>query len=198
MGKGKVEDVILRQQKIVDIEESLKKKGEIITRAKIIEELHKAGFPSASLSTLYRDRVALARNNRFVRDLAESTYSKYVGDIFERMETLQEQVDNWHKNPPKITKQKVEPIGLYPKGHKQAGQPMFKIIETTVETMNPVTISQFDLRIQETKLGALKGDIVDTSVALISEEFDKLQQENEALERAKKKLEEEKASATSS
>ena len=68
----------------------LKKDGQRVNRYTIKDKLDKLGF-EVSVATVYRDTMAVNRENTWVRDLSESNYSAYQEEIDNNLEWVAHQ-----------------------------------------------------------------------------------------------------------
>ena len=62
--------------------------GRKIIGKEIIKKMKELGYPEYTKDTLYRDRCRLNRKNPFLRDMAESNYSKIVEEMWNDIELV--------------------------------------------------------------------------------------------------------------
>lgn len=91
MPKGKSPrnfDVIkTRREKLIEIQSKYYRDEKHLSPKLMLKELDKAGF-KIDRKTLYNDRKYLAESNNFVRDIAESFYSQMIEDMFNDLEHI--------------------------------------------------------------------------------------------------------------
>lgn len=179
-----VQDIQERRNELNTIISNFETRGKKFTKKILVEELAKKGF-RIDARTLYRDLVVIMKDDSFVRDLAKSTYSAYIHRIFDEIDGYDEKIHEWMEDPPKTHKRILE----YDQSHPMAKPKIKRVIE---ETTSKTEILKLGLRIQEFRINALKGDLVNTSVALLSKDFQRLEIENEELQRINSRFEEER------
>lgn len=155
------------QQAMSDFENS----GIPFKRKHIIEIMRKGDYPDYNTDKYYSDWGYVAKENTFVRSLTEGAYSRYVQDIYSKLLEYQEQLSDWQKEPPKIYRQTIESL-------KQSdGNP--RVTRTIVTTVSPIVISNLGLQITKALLSLVKGDVMDTSFAIVQDEVESLRKKLE-------------------
>lgn len=163
--KSPISLVVRRRSTIIKIASEYSDKGEKLTTELMLQELEKKGFKISS-RTLYEDRLDIAKGNNYVRNIAESTYSEQIESIMTSLDILESKYWEWMKNPPQIKKQKVELAG------KDAdGKPVYKILESSLETISPVAIGKDIREIVMAKKEVISGDVLDLSIVMLAEKY---------------------------
>jgi len=166
-GRNSDESVDKRRLVLQEIINDCHKSGNHPSNRYLLEQINKKGFPITRM-TLYTDRVKLARENTFVRDIAESTYSQIIEDIFNNITFIESEAfemanKSWTRTKT-ITRNN---------SNKKKGQPK-TITETHTETNDAVTKERFlrlALECQTAKINLLKGDTINITVALLSKKL---------------------------
>lgn len=175
-GRNSDESVDKRRLALQEIINGCHKSGNPPSNQYLLEQLSKRGFPITRM-TLYTDRRWLAKQNTFVRDIAESTYSQIIEDIFNNISLIESKAfelanKSWTKTK---TITRTNP-------NAKKGQPK-TITETQTETNDAVPKERFlslALDCQRERMNLLKGDVTDITVAMLSKRLDqyKLQLED--------------------
>ncbi len=167
-GRNSDESVEKRRSALQEIINDCHKSGKNPSNKYLLEQLNKKGFPITRM-TLYIDRVKLARENTFVRDIAESTYSQMIEDIFNNITTVEGEAfemanKSWTRTKT-ITRNNP---------NRKKGQPK-TITETHIETNDAVSKERFlrlALDCQSAKTNLLKGDVINVTVAMLGKRLD--------------------------
>ena len=166
------EDIRKRHDVIRQTQMEYYEKKEKLTQSRLLQELKKKGY-APSIATLNRDLVEVAKGNNFVRNIAESTYSKHIEDMYNSLDTLEEMCWQWIDSPPQILKQKLEPTGEKDK----KGKPVFRVIEMTMETISPRMITSDIREIAMAKKDLLTGNALNVSIVLLGNKSTHLQED---------------------
>jgi hypothetical protein len=180
MGKKLSNKEIQKRQEILqETINNAHKEGVVLSAKYLINKMRERGYKMDRM-TLYRERKALANQNNFVRDIAESTYSQMIEEIWDGLTNLEEKAQDlsekqWtravmvKKHRPPETPAEEENPNLIP-AHS---------IERRVETLSFQPKAMF-LRLQkeimEQKMALLKGDTMNVSVAFLSSKLNDYKQ----------------------
>jgi len=175
-GRNSDESVDKRRLALQEIINDCHKSGKHPSNKYLLEQINKKGFPITRM-TLYTDRVKLARQNTFVRDIAESTYSQMIEDIFNNVSFIESEAFEMAKKSWIRTKTITRN-----NPNTKKGQPK-TITETHTETNDAVSKERFlrlALDCQHAKTDLIKGDVINVTVAMLGKRLDqyKLQLEN--------------------
>ena len=165
-----VDDIAGRRLMLAKVIEKAQTDDKHLTEKEQLAIMKKKGY-NMSRATLYTDKTALNRSNTFVRDLAESNYSKYIEDIFKTLDFVEAEAriqynKKWTQD--KVVKKETQD-GVMVETHITEEQAMPK-------NMFLLTIA----RAAELKARLLAGDAVHISVALLAQKFAKMTNELEA------------------
>lgn len=179
MVKRSVRDVIIRLDYMQKLAERLHKENRYSKKV-LFAEMQKK-YKTYSQATFYRDLTEINQDNTFVRDIVESNFSSMVEENYRSLEKIEDNVEEWEKSPPQIRKDYVEyeeTGNLIKNKQGKLDKEVRSILKKSViETMSPLTILQFKVDIIRFKLEILKGNIVDTSIALITNKFERMEEE---------------------
>jgi len=154
--------------KLEEIITQYKTQNKHYTPKQLIEDLAAEGY-FVDRSTVYRDLVCLSRGNTFVIDIAQSRYSEMIENCFNILEESLALTAKWLEEPPEIITKKFQADKDNP------GKTI--LVGIIKETISPITILERRIEIGKLMLEALNGDLINTSVQLISDEFQRLQEE---------------------
>lgn len=141
-----------------------------ISEKYLMGELEKKDY-HITRGTLYFDRIAIAKMNTFVRDMAESSYSQIIEDIYNNIglieaEAFQLANMTWQKE--RVTRTDL------PKAKNTKGAAKQSKVEE-VERNNFIPKERFlrlALECQTAKTNLLKGDVTNITVAMLSKRLD--------------------------
>lgn len=163
-----IEVITKRRETIVQIRGQYKEKKQKLTTALLIAELDERGYKKVNERTLYRDMLEISKGNSYVRNIAEATYSEDIEKLAESLNIAEDQYWAWLKDPPTITKQKLEP---------GANKDEFIVVESTIETVSPITILDRIVAVVEAKKTLLSGDVLNLSIAMLGQRYREMQQQ---------------------
>lgn len=161
-------DIDTRRDAIVKIKKDLESKHIPVNRDIVLEQLLKQNF-KVTAGTVYRDLVHLSRQNTWVRDLGESTYS-------ERQETIDKELDSVLKEAWEIYHKKwtrdttTKKMGSNSKGEFETTE------ETTTQEMSGPKIESLRLilEVQKLKMAHTNKDNIHIAAAILGEDVRKL------------------------
>lgn len=169
MPKNTHDDILIRRTILSGIITKLKREGKTINRFTLKPLLQRAGF-DVDESTVYRDLTALNRENTWVRDLAESSYSAYQEDISDTLDWVVHQAKIQYKKKWTASKQMK----------KETGKGIVTEIVTTQELASPKTaFLNIILKAQELKMKHTNGENINVSAALLTKEFHEIKKRYE-------------------
>lgn len=176
-GRNSDESVDKRRSVLQEIINDCHKSGKHPSIQYLLEQLSKKGFPITRM-TLYTDRVWLARQNTFVRDIAESSYSQIIEDMFNNISFIEsesfEMANKTWSRTKTITRNNP---------NKKKGQPK-TLTETQTETNDAVPKERFlrlALDCQTAKINLLKGDVTNITVAMLGKRLDQYRSQLEEI-----------------
>lgn len=184
---SKDKDILLRQRKLQDVISNFHKHNVTPIKKQIIDAMIENGFTNYNRITLYRDETIVNRKNTFVRDITESNYSAMVEKQMRELEDIQDTVKTWSLNPPTHVRQ------VFTYDYDNPTRTATPRLESAVsDTISPIQIISLREQLAQAHLRILNGDIVNTSIAMITEEFKSMQDliikhndDKQALEEAK-------------
>lgn len=177
MGRKKIADVEKRREKLQEILNDNFANGSILTSKMIMDKMKDAKFPYSNRRDLYRDRVALAKNNSFVRDMAESTYSANMEESFEvfthiRDEALRLAGSEWEKRKHKT---------------KNADTGVSTENETITDEAGPKNMFlNLAMNAEKCRVDMMNGDLLNYSVAFLGKKLNQYKTQLAELEAKKK------------
>lgn len=165
---GSVTAINQRRDEIIKLIDGLKQEGISANRYTVHERLDREKF-DVSISTVYKDLVAISRENTWVRDLTESTYSAYQEDIHDKLDWIENEAlelygQNW--SPQKNTMKKIPTAS----GKDKV---IIKAEKTDVNHKAKATFLKIILEVQDLKIKHTNGKNIDISAAILGKKFDK-------------------------
>ena len=167
-----------RRVALQNIINDLHKERRHITEKILLEKLDAKGY-KIKRSSLYEDRVALAKENTFIRDLAESSYSQVIEEVYNDITLIKEKClalaeKDWVR---RLIKEK--PTGAIDKD----GKPVVRV-ERLIEENESAPKQNFyalALKCDEQIMNLMRGDLLNVSVALLARKLDHYRSEIELL-----------------
>lgn len=159
-------DITVRREAVLRIVNELKKKGITINRYTVHQSVVNAGF-DVDESTVYRDLVAINRENTWIRDLAESNYSQYQESIHETLNWIEVEAKKQYKKKWTMSKRVSKQVHAKDEG-------IIDLIEQTVtaELAAPkAAFLKIIAEVQDLKIKHTNGENINISAALITQEF---------------------------
>lgn len=175
--KSSIDIINKRRMVITEIKQDYMDKGQKLTTNLLITELDGRGFKSLSRATVERDLIEVAKGNNYVRNIAEATYSQTIEDMFESFNITEEWLWKCLDNPPKITRQRIRAEPTSKTG--------YRVMESIVETISPLSIVRAIREIVEAKKSLLSGNVLNLSVALLGEKYRIMEQKVKEAENLK-------------
>lgn len=179
-----------RRVKLQSIINDLHKDRLHITEKILLERLDTAGY-KIKRQQLYLDRVVLAKENTFIRDLAESSYSQIIEEVYNDITLIKEKClalaeKDWVR---RLIKEK--PTGAVDKD----GKPVVRV-ERLIEENESAPKQNFyalALKCDEQIMNLMRGDLLNVSVALLARKLDHYRSEIELLKQRERDTEAAKA-----
>ncbi len=184
------EKIALRRKALQEVIVELHKASIPTTNEAIITKMVQRGYKTYWQQNLYRDMTWVNKNNTFVRDITESNYSAMCEAQFQELADIQAKVKEWTENPPTETRQVYN---AEPDSNPKNAQGYKLVLDSVIHnTVSPMQILSMRKSVADTQLRLLNGDIVNTSIALLTEEFKSMSEEIEKNEELKLDIEEAK------
>ncbi len=181
-GKNSVTEINDRRLKLQDIMAEYDLKGKPYTQAQLVKDLHKHKF-DIDIRTLRRDLDAVNAGNDFVTKLATVNYSKFVETCFTKLDRIEDAALKIYK---KKWTQSKKVTRVTPDGESE------ETVITAELAAPKIAAQKLMAEVQDMKLKAIGGNILDDSVAAMTKRFQDLQQQVAALEEENKSLKEQK------
>ena len=165
---GNVDAINNRREEVKKIMSELKEQGLPVNRYSVHERLDKTKF-DVSLATVYNDIVSLSRENTWVRDLTESTYSAHQEEINDTLDWIQKEARrlydvNWVRSK-KVTKKVPAKNGK--------NKVIVEMVKIKEEYKPKASILKIIRDVQDLKMKLTNGQNINISAALLGKKFEK-------------------------
>lgn len=175
-GKNSVQNILERRAILSTIINEFEDTGKPYTKVNLLTKLKERGY-DIHWRTLHRDLTELNKSNTFVLDIAQKTYSYHLDENFKRLEFIMNGLDDIINT--KWTNSKT----IQREIPSENGNIVMTEKVTTPEIAEPkLKAYALQKEIIALKFRVFEGDIIDTSVALMLKEFQKIKALNASLE----------------
>jgi len=184
-GRSSIEEILTRQKKLGDIIVKYHEDNKEPSNNQLIKSMREIGYDTYNYMTLNRDMKHINRQNTFVRDLAESNYSYIVETQMNKLTSVQKTVDSWEQSPPEIIRRVMrakrnpnfDHTDLKRMQDEKIAEWIYEPETAYAETISPITIQSMKKDLAMNVLRVFNGDIIDTSIAMITSKFDEMQEQ---------------------
>jgi cell division protein FtsB len=185
MIKPKPNNKTIKQQvkMYCDVEAELIKEGKMITNQNIATGLEAKGLKSLTRGKLYRLKQTASEKNNFVLNIARSQYSAMVQDIYDKILFIEDKIsglaeDDWTMHETETSSGDGD----------HANFEKTKTIDNQHKPRHDFYRLLLDCQTAKTKI--LSGDVMNVSIAMIEQNFNKLRDERDEYLKEIKRLRE--------
>ena len=163
------------------VEAELIKDGKMITNANLVTGLEAKGLKVLTRGKLYRLKQTASEKNNFVLNIARSQYSAMVQDIYDKILFIEDKIAGLAEDD--LTMHETE---TSTGDGEHANYEKTKTIDNQHKPRHDFYRLLLDCQTAKTKI--LSGDIMNVSIAMIEQNFNKLRDERNEYFRENKRL----------